>query len=476
MSPRPQNKVLRNDTPPVPGVDTDTGKRFVPLLSSKGPLVPTEIHNMSQFVKTFGVRQNWSIGYDDTENYFREGGARLIVSRVVGPTPVKAKKILLDGSAGQSLIVEANEYGDYANAWTIDVDVSGGNFTLFLAGIDPDGTVFTETLGPFATNTDAAAVDFTRATITQGASALDPAATSPAALSTGTAGTDDHDNVTPTQYVDAYAKFTKDWGPGQVSNPGATSATLHAPALAHCLEFNRVPILDGVNSATIASVTSPAATDRAVDGAEYAGMFWPSVTIPGLTPGTTRTVPPSGTVCGIIARNDGAGLSPNKAAAGDLGYSNWAVGLSQARPTNADWDTLADAGVNVLQIHGGRVQVYGFRTLANPATKPRWTMLTGSRLFLAVASLVNAALEHRIFGENTADLALIKAGHTDVVGVLQGFGQSIVDFNVDTDTVNDEETMAAGELNVAYTFSAAPFADAVTALATKVASNEAVAA
>lgn len=476
MSPRPLNQVLRNDTPPVPGVDTDTGKRFVTILSPKGPLVPTEIRNMSQLVKTFGARVAWSIGYDDAENYFHEKGARLIVSRAVGPAPVKAKKILLDGSAGQSLIVEANEYGDYANAWTIDVDVSGGNFTLFLAGTDPDGTAFTETLGPFATNTEAAAVDFTRATITQGASNNDPAATSPAALSTGTAGTDDHDNITTTQYAAALARFTKDLGPGQVCIPGATSATFHAGIFVHALLNNRVPILDGVDSATIASVTSPAATDRATDGAEYAGMFWPWVTIPGLTPGTTRTVPPSGTVCGIIARNDGAGLSPNKAAAGDLGYSDWAVGLSQARPTDADWDTLADAGVNVLQIHGGRVQVYGFRTLANPTSKPRWTMLTGSRLFLAVASLVNAALEHRIFGENTADLELIKAGHTDVVGVLQGFGQSIVDFNVDTDTVNDEDTMAAGQLNVAYTFSAAPFADAVTALATKVASNEPVAA
>jgi hypothetical protein len=249
--------------------------------------------------------------------------------------------------------------------------------------------------------------------MTQGASSLDPAATSPTVLASGT---DDHANVTATEYTAALNLLTKDLRARQVSIPGATSATLHAPLLAHALTRNRVPLLDASTrrrSRPSPPRRRPTGRSTVPSSRACSGRGRPS---PASRPGTTRTVPYSAVEAGIIARNDGAGLSANIAAAGDKGFAQWATGLSQAAPTSANWDTLADAGVNVARMYGGRVQTYGFDTLANPATEPRWTQLSGSRLNTLIAALAMRSVS----GSCSARTTSRASSSTDSAAALTG--------------------------------------------------------
>jgi hypothetical protein len=109
-------------------------------------------------------------------------------------------------------------------------------------------------------------------------------------------GTDDRASVTDTQRTTALNLFTSDLGPGQVSVAGATATATHAIVEAHAETFGRVALLDGTDTATVATLTTQAATDRAATGARSSGLFAPWVTMPGITAGTTRTVPPSALV------------------------------------------------------------------------------------------------------------------------------------------------------------------------------------
>lgn len=448
---------------------TDTGKWFVIGMTEQGPSDRSvTVQNLAQYVRYFGARVAYGPLYDALETFFSEGGAEAEVGRVVGPAPVKATGNLADGS-GTTLVAKAKGSGDYGNTLSIVTTVPGAGTFQFAVRVS--GTVV-ETSPVLNTNAEAVAW----AAISQYIDLTDSGGADPVAATTTLAsGTDDHSNATETQWANALALFTKDKGPGQVSAPGRVTVSTQTALLTHAQANNRVAILDTADSLTVATHVSQATTLRALSTARYGGLFGPWATIPGITPGTTRTVPYSAVQAGLIARSDGVGSNANKAAAGNNGKAVFATGLSQAGWNDADKETLNDAGVNVALVKYGTVETYGYRTLVNSLVDATWIDLGNSRSYMQIAAGSYAVGERFIFRQATPRTATEFGGAiaAEILAPLYTadalFGDTEDDaYSVDTGgQVNTDLTLADGKLIAAVSVRMARNAERVQITITK---------
>ncbi len=468
--------VTSTASPPASSSEVESGTWFVAGLTASGPVDRAVlVRNMAQYEATFGERESNTVMWDSAETFFREGGSRLYVSRVAGPNPVVATRVLDDDAAADSLRVNALGPGAYGN--DLDVVVTGsGPFVISIQDVDG---VTVETSPSLADNDEAVAWSEGSAYIRL----IDLGGDIPAVGDFGLQnGTDDRSNATDATWVAALDRFTKDLGPGQVSVPGRTSAQGQSDLLDHAEEFNRIALVDFVDTATEGTLISAAATLRAKAQARYGGGFAPWATIPGLTPGTERTVPYSAVQAGLIARLHSAGYNPNIAAAGVRGVARFATGLSQVAWTDVEREQLNDAGVNVAIVKDGNVRTYGYRTFANPLTIAKeWLQLTNARLAMEI--MAKAEIEGETFILDQID----GRGHkiSEFNGALSGiclpyfidgalYGATPQEaYKVETGPqVNTEETLAAGELNAIVYVRMSPFAEMVSIEVNKVAITE----
>jgi len=375
--------VVVGDSPPASVQAQGIDPWFVVGLCGKGPTAPTLVRGIIDFKNRFGDRVSYSILYDALDAYFREGGSRAYVARVVGPNAVTATFMLKDSLAANTLAVSANSPGDWGNNLRVAVLTGdqAGEFKLQISDA---------TLGVLETSTSL--VDKTAAlawaqtysqyvVLTDQASVNDPAVVAATPLA---GGTDDRAAVADADWALALARFSKDFGAGQVSYPGRTTDTAHTDLNSHAAAYNRIALLDAPDSPVVATLTTSA--KNAAGNGRWAGMYAPWMRLPGLTPGTYRTIPPSAIVAGIIARNDGAGRNPNIAAAGANGAVRSAIGLSQPAWIDSDRQTLNEANVNVIRTlgYGGGITVYGDHTLA--LNDPVWMELPQSRLIMSIVA------------------------------------------------------------------------------------------
>ena len=458
---------------PVPSSPpTDTGVWFVVGFAEKGSAGEAiEIRNMNQAAAKIGSRQSWNTSlYDALELFFREGGSKAYLGRVVGPNPVKASGNLSDGTA-TTLVAKAKSSGAWGNSLSVITTIpSSGTFQLSvrLSGAEVENS------GVLNSNAEALAwaarstyIDLT-----------DSGGGDPVAATTSlSGGTDDHSNATETEWANALALLTKDLGPGQVSAPGRTTSTTQTALLSHAQSHNRVAILDTADAAAAGTHTAQAAALRALSTARYGGLFGPWVVMPGIAPGTTRTAPPSGLVAGLIARSDSRGGNANAAAAGDNGRATYASGLSQPGWTDADRETLNEGGVNVLLSRFGAVEVYGWRTLVNTLTDDTWRDFGNARLYMQIAAESYAVGERFVFrqidgrGQTASEFAAALTGEI-LLPLYEAdalYGDSPQDaFSVDVgEQVNTEETIAAGELHALIRARMSPHAEQVEIEITK---------
>jgi len=462
----PGTTVTTLQTAPPRSAPTAISPWFVAGFTAQGPTTPQTLRSMNDYAAIYGARLSSAILYDALDAYFQEGGNEAIVARVVGPTPVLATVNLPDGSAVTSLVVTAKGYGSYANGWKIIV-TGAGPYTITVQ--DANSNVL-EVSPSLTTQADAIAYGLTSAyiSIALGSSSLIPAAETNKVLA---GGTDDSTDATDTNWLAAINLFTKDFGPGQVSMPGRTTATAHANLIAHAAANNRRALLDFADSGSRATLVTAAATDTAVSNSEYAAGFGPWVVIPGVVNSTTRTVPSSAIAAGIMARNDNAGLTPNQPSAGtQYGVSRIALGLSQAAWSDSDRSLLNSAGVNVFRTINGSIVLFGYRTLA-PLTVPAdWVLLSNSRLVMAIVAqaqqiglgYVFKQIDGQgfLFADFAADLtAMLGPYYAD--GSL--FGDTQADaFTVNTGpSVNTPATIAALQLCAVISLALSPDAEQV---------------
>lgn len=490
----PGTVVTSRASSPPRGAPTDTGVWFICGITERGPVVPTLVTSLTDFVTKFGNRITASATmYDSVEAFFRSGGSRCYVSRVAGPSPVLATGNLFDQSGSSapgdvSLRVDAVSYGTWANSLNVVVDdnssvgaIPAGSFRITVT----DDVLGTLEVSPDLADRDAAVAwaansDYIRLVL--GASAEDPRDGAAVSLA---GGTDDNGSAVDANWLAALDKFTVDYGPGQVSYPGRTSDTALSQLFSHASTHNRVAIGDLPDTATKATLKASAAALRAISTARYGAVFAPWAIVPGITPGTTRTIPYSAIQAGMIAKLDGLGESPNVAAAGVNGVSDYATGLSQVAWSDTDREDLNDSGVNVVRVINEEVRTYGYRTPANPLTEAAaWLQFSNSRLNMACQALGNNIIENYVFAEIDGKGVLFAKLAGELTGMLVPFyeagslyGETPEEaFLVDTgDQVNTDETIAAGEIHAVIALRMSPFGERVVLEFVKVANTEAVA-
>jgi hypothetical protein len=278
VSPAPGHSVEISDRPPARIAAADTAAAFMVGLTERGKGdAPVLCRSITHFESQLGARYSTPTLYDAADAYFREGGSILYVVPVLGPSKATATDTIAAAS-GVALNVFATSPGAWGNDIDVANDTTGGNFVLTVSYL---GNVV-ETSPVLATTADA-----------------------------------------------ALALFTSDYGPGQVLAPGRTTTQGYKDLLAHADAFKRVALLDGADTHTVATLTSAASGLNGQTGDRFGGLFAPWAIVPGLAPGTTRTVPYSAIQAGLIARSDAKGANPNVAAAGSNGIPRYAVDLSK---------------------------------------------------------------------------------------------------------------------------------------------------
>jgi phage tail sheath protein FI len=450
---------------PIPvSVPLDTGTWFVVGLTDKGPSTYALVQSLDDFVFQFGDRQTYSILYDAIDTFFREGGNRVYVSRVVGPAATTGFLNIPDSSAVVSLTANANGPGVWSADYKVGV-ISGVDPGTFRIQVSDNLNAILEDSGDLVNQQQAvswsAYSQYIRVSL--GASAENPANLAPTAMS---AGDDDRANITDIEWDAALDKFDKDLGPGQISAPGRTSTIAYGQLIDHAEASNRVAVLDFPNTSTVATLESSAASVQS----RWAAGFAPWLVIPGLIPGTTRIAPPSSLICGLIARNDPS-IGTNRPSAGNAGNSLYCIDLTQPNWNDLDRQSLNAAGVDVIRRMFGGIRVYGWRSLSDPINDQNWLDFANARLYMQLVAELENVGENYMFAEiDGPNGATVNGFHDALAGVMMNhfiagelFGNTASDaFAVDTgSSINTLETLARLELHAVVTVVMAPFAEVV---------------
>jgi hypothetical protein len=471
---RPGVEIVTRSAPPTRGAPTDTGVAYFAGIAEKGPTdTEVAIHNMGDYGKNFGGRALGSLLYDACDGAFRTGVTTIHVGRAAGPGAAKDTHTFNDGGAAPSLAVDSIGPGD--SGYEAAVEVTGGTFVIVVTDTATDK----ELSRSYALSSVADAVAWGAANAYVRVRALganNPAAAGAVALA---GGTDDRANITDTERQAALDLFPKTLGPGQLAYPGATTTSMHVALLNSAMATNRFGLLDLPDSSSDTALEAEAAAIRAsVDLnalAETYGMLvadWQ--VIQGVTSGTTRVIPPSAIVAGLIATSDAKLGNPNVPAAGANGESSATLGLSKPAWSDDQRQTLNEAGVNVFRDVYGGFRLYGFRTLAKDeqtdAASAAWLTASNARLRMAIQNKLDAIGERYLFaqldgrGQKVAAFNGALAGELQrwwALGALYGEGSDDA-FLVDTGaTVNTPTTLAANELHAVIGLRMSPFAELV---------------
>lgn len=168
--------------------------------------------------------------------------------------------------------------------------------------------------------------------------------------------------------------------------------------LAHCERMgDRVAILDSPPDMTPQEIKKWR-MDVAGFDSSYAALYYPWIQI--MDPVTNRpiSIPPSGHVAGIWARNDTT-RGVHKAPANEVVQS--AVGLAY-QITKGEQDTLNPNGVNCIRGFPGRgIRVWGGRTLSS---NPSWRYINVRRLFNFVEKSIEGGTQWVVFEPNDRKL------------------------------------------------------------------------
>lgn len=482
----PGTAIIERDSVPTRTPPVETGTAFIAGFTEKGPSVATLVRSLRQFTDTFGGRVAHGLAYDAAEAFFREGGARAYVARVLGPAPVSATVNVFD-QAGSSapgdvaLVATAVNAGAWGNSLNVEVTVSGSDFRV-LVSHDTLGAL--EDSGLLADR--AAAVAWSAGSqyvrLTLGASNEDPRAQGPLSL---TGGTDDDASATDASWETALGLFAADLGPGQVLAPGRTTVQAHTDLLEHAAARNRFALLDLADTATVGTLTAAAASIRALAIAKHGQLLAPWAVVPGVAAGTTRTIPYSAIQAGLYARLSRGALDEGEAAAGLVkGRSQFATGLAQAWPADGDRETLNDAGVTIArELPGIGVVTYGNVTPASPVSAPLDREASGRRLIMAVTAQADQIAGRYVFEQIDGRGRLLGAFAGELAGMLLSYYRADALFGdtpdeafiVDVgDAVNTPETLAAGELHAAIGLRISPNAEMVIVEIARTAITEAL--
>lgn len=487
-------KILSAATPRT--APTNTGVAFAVGNTTRGPEGRSRlVRSLNEFLAIFGERIAAVPSMADwVETYFNEGGAELYFARVFG-SGAKAAELKLKKGAETVATVSAGALG------ALDPGTWGN--TLFIVVEQPTGSTFRlkveQEIGGVKTlveetptlSTVAELVAWAKAfsnyiSVAEGKAEI-PDVLASKVMSGGTTGA----AIADADYTLALANLSGELGPGQVAAPGQTVAARQLAVIAHAVANNRYAVLDATDTATVATLVAQAQAlynSVGVDGVAGHGRRWgelnaPWEIIPGLTPTTARTVPPSARKCAAYNKIDELG-NPNVGAAGRTGMAVFVNDLSQPAWTNTQREELNNAGVTVSRRRpGGAIATWGIRTLADQSADEQWSMAPNVRTVMAYAAeafVVGEEFDFEPvdgFGETLTRFKaeLVKeAAKLYAVGAL--FGDSVSEaFAVNTGpSVNTPSVLAAGKLLAQVQLRTSPVPERVEIFVIKISITQSV--
>lgn len=192
-----------------------------------------------------------------------------------------------------------------------------------------------------------------------------------------------------------------------VAYPGVVDPAVQTKLITHCEELgDRFAVLDGAQDPDPLKADGALQTQRGglLSKNGFAGLYWPWIVVPDPlapagTPGTV-TVPPSGHVCGVMARVDGA-VGVHRAPANEP--VRGAVGLDHAL-NDTEHGVLNKANINALRSFPGRPPlIWGARTLTDGTA---WRYVNVRRLVSYIEDSLLEGVRWAVFAPN--NLALWK--------------------------------------------------------------------
>lgn len=289
--------------------------------------------------------------------------------------------------------------------------------------------------------------------------------------------------ITAPMWDTAIAQFPRQLGPGQILEPGNTTLSNQQGLLEHARLNGRVALIDGPDTAVVATVQAAANALNAHAGAKF-GLFLGNRLNYSGPGGTTLVIPGSAVAAALIARNDRRN-SPNVPAAGDNGIANNALGLTKEF-SDVDRETLNTNGAALYSNIYGEVKLYGFRSLALLSADANWWMFSHARLFIGIQAACNRVAEGVVFDEIDGQRRRLAQFEGDLVGVLLPlynagslYGSTPDEaFIVDAKSTlaNPDSQLASGTVKANVGVRMSPFAELVQIPVTKVPITEKLAA
>jgi hypothetical protein len=326
----------------------------------------TLVTSLADFEAYYGGYNSSNTLHQHAQTFFEEGGTRAYISRVVGASATAGTLSLVNGSAVASLRLDAANTGTWSSGVTAAVLTGSGTFAvkIYFDGslVYNTGYVATCSAAADKINSSDEAGIYVTATALVGANVL--AAVSATALSAGVNGA----APTAMNLVDGLEAFDPAYGAGAVAIPGQNTAathdglTVYDDLIAHGVANNRIAILAIANGETAADAVTIAESYAGGVGAEYAGFYFPHITITN-TSGVSLTLSPESYVAAKRAVAH-AQVGPWQAGAGLLSAATFVTGLATS-VSKADADTLDEGRVNALRVIQGAVRVYGARSASD---------------------------------------------------------------------------------------------------------------
>lgn len=480
MTPAPSLEITIGDRGPASPQPGDVGAWFAAGLAARGPVGSvSECLSLAQVKSIYGDVVSYSHLIRSAEQYFRQGGSRMVVSRIVGPAATKGLLALSSSAPAVVMTVTADSAGAWSAGLTITVTAGAGSDRV-VTFEDNGDALFSATFSSAAALQDAFE-DTGLVDVALGAGVWPIAVLAETPLSTGT---DDQAGIPTTVagWTTVLAVFAADLGVGSVSLPGVTTPAAHEALGRHFWTHRRWPLCDAIDTATVASLTSPAGTLRALTAPIALGqLLAPWITVPYLT--GTVTIPPSGAVAGRLASADHENpAGPGQPAAASFGVLTGVVDVTREW-TQAERDTLSEAGVTVIRNIRGNVQPYDALSWADTGVYPQYAEASGMRVVLAIYSEALAALEQYVMAVIDGNRHLLSAVEKDLVAICQAwysrealYGATAGEaFSVDTGPgVNPDAQLALRKIAAQMELRTSPFAATVALLITKVAAGDTI--
>ncbi|MDZ5076736.1 hypothetical protein [Nesterenkonia sp. HG001] len=346
---------------------TPSGILHLAGLAEKGPTSrAVTVRSFATYTRLYGDRAPYAGNlFDAARLFFEEGGSELLVSRVVGPAASAASVDLLtpdDGEGGgQEPVarIQANDFGGFANQWSVRVEQDDETYTVQI--LDGDDEVLAAWRG----------IDSVEELVTRSATSTVVTITSltedsgSLLLETGDFdlqdGDDDRESIGTEDVIDALHKAGTDGEGGAVAVPGYPADVIGGQLADYASSSRKIALLSADADATLGEVQSLAAElQSSIDG-QYAGLFFPHVTIPDGN--ASRVVSPEAFVAALRARAFSTGQFWSIPAGVQRGRARWVVGT--ATPISADLnDQLDEAHVNGIQTNGSRIYLNNWASLA----------------------------------------------------------------------------------------------------------------